>query len=181
MGESVAAATTAVAEALGDRAHFDELATLTCGGLLIVFSMWWLYFALPAHELLTSVNRAFVWGYGHYVIFASVAAAGAGLAAHIDVVTGDSALTGWWRGGVVAVPVALYLWVLWALQMKPRAMPGRFQPVLPVAGVVVLASAGTPEPVLATGVVTAVVTGGAIVVSSRSAAASGRAGTGEAT
>ena len=42
--------------------------------------MWWVYFDRPVHDLLTSVRKAFVWGYGHYFIFASAAAVGAGLA-----------------------------------------------------------------------------------------------------
>src|SRR6266704_3330674 len=53
--------------------------TLAAGGLLIVFSMWWLYFEQHAEERLSTTNlTSFVWGYGHYLIFASAAGVGAG-------------------------------------------------------------------------------------------------------
>ncbi|MEV7128067.1 low temperature requirement protein A [Streptomyces sp. NPDC093260] len=58
---------------------------LAAGGLLLVFALWWLYFARPAHTLLATSHqvhrRRFTWAYGHYLIFGSAAAEGAGLAA----------------------------------------------------------------------------------------------------
>ena len=62
------------------------LAPTIAGGLLIVFSMWWIYFDRPVHDLLTSLPKAIFWGYGHYFVFASAAAVGAGLAAAVDQV-----------------------------------------------------------------------------------------------
>ena len=50
------------------------LATIIVGGLLTMYAMWWLYFDAPAHQVLTSLRRAFVWGYGHYLVFAAAAA-----------------------------------------------------------------------------------------------------------
>ncbi|WP_262928495.1 low temperature requirement protein A, partial [Streptomyces sp. TRM68416] len=48
--------------------------------------MWWLYFARPAHTLLATTHQArlkrFTWAYGHYLMFAPAAAAGAGPAAY---------------------------------------------------------------------------------------------------
>ena len=80
LGESILAATVAVQA--GARLGRSALALLPIivGGLLIVFSMWWMYFDRPVHDLLTSLRKAFMWGYGHYVVFASAAAVGAGLA-----------------------------------------------------------------------------------------------------
>ena len=52
---------------------------LAAGGLLLVFGMWWIYFKRPAHSgLRASPGLAFAWGYGHYAVFAAVAALGAG-------------------------------------------------------------------------------------------------------
>ena len=39
------------------------------------------------HDLLTSFRKAIVWGYGHYFVFASAAAVGAGLAVAVDQAT----------------------------------------------------------------------------------------------
>ena len=51
--------------------------------------MWWIYFDMPAEHVVdrargrmtANAGGAFLWGYGHYVVFASAAAAGAGIAA----------------------------------------------------------------------------------------------------
>jgi len=51
----------------------------------MVFSMWWLYFKRPVVDSVTE-RTAFVFGYGHYLVFASIAAVGACLAVVVDVV-----------------------------------------------------------------------------------------------
>ena len=51
----------------------------------MVFSMWWIYFKRPMVDSLTP-ETAFVFGYVHYFVFASVAAVGACLAVLVDVV-----------------------------------------------------------------------------------------------
>lgn len=45
---------------------------------LIVFTAWWLYLAVPIQDYLVSNRQDFLWGYGHYLVFASAAAMGAG-------------------------------------------------------------------------------------------------------
>ena len=69
------------------RAHSCWL--LVVGGLLMVFSLWWLYFKRD-HADLIGQGRRITWafGYAHVVVFASVAAVGAGLASAVDVVEG---------------------------------------------------------------------------------------------
>ena len=101
LGESVLGATLAVQAALDADSTFVDLAAVVGGGLLLVFSMWWIYFDLPSERMVDQARRefemggavAFEWGYGHYVVFGSVAAAGAGLAVSIDQVTGHSTLS----------------------------------------------------------------------------------------
>ncbi|MFI9384897.1 low temperature requirement protein A [Kutzneria sp. NPDC052558] len=112
LGESVLAATTATQAALDSGTAIGELLALAASGLVIVFGMWWLYFDRPAQYLLTSLRTSITWGYSHYVVFASAAAVGAGLeeavAAHDHI--------GW----AVALPVAVYVLSVWALQVRPR-------------------------------------------------------------
>jgi low temperature requirement protein LtrA len=112
LGESVLAATTATQAALDSGTGVAELVALAASGLVIVFGMWWLYFDRPAHNLLTSLRTSIAWGYSHYVVFASAAAVGAGL--EEAVVAHDH--IGW----AVAVPVAVYVLSVWALQVRPR-------------------------------------------------------------
>lgn len=49
-------------------------------GVVMTFALWWVYFMVPSAPVLAvRRDKAFVWGYGHIVIFASIAAIGAGL------------------------------------------------------------------------------------------------------
>ncbi|WP_246252127.1 low temperature requirement protein A [Allomesorhizobium camelthorni] len=155
LGESVLATTLAVQSALGDQGASPALLRIIGGGLLIVFSLWWLYFAKPAQRFLTSNRLAFLWGYGHYFIFASVAAVGAGLAVNVDHVTGHSALSNTAAGAAVTVPVAVYLFVLWMLHIRPHRT-GLASALLFLATVaVILVATFSPWPIPIAGLATA--------------------------
>jgi low temperature requirement protein LtrA len=84
---------------------------------VIIFAIWWLYFDRDAHSEGGTSWRAFVWGYGHYFIFAAIAANGAGLAAAIDYETHHSQLSAVETGLTVAVPIATVLLSVWAIQI----------------------------------------------------------------
>ena len=86
-----------------------DVALFVLGGVGLSFGMWWVYFLLPAGEVLAHRrDRSWVWGYGHYFVFASIAAVGAGLhvvALHLEDVAeiGPTAVM-----LSVAIPVAVY-------------------------------------------------------------------------
>lgn len=120
LGETILSATVAIQVGLDLGGRQGELIVLAASGLLVVFGMWWVYFDLPAHERLTVTNRfAFVWGYGHYFIFASAAAVGSGLAVVVDTVIHASHLTPRGAAATVAIPCAIYLLSVWVLQVRP--------------------------------------------------------------
>lgn len=157
LGESVLAATNAVQVALNQQAAtFDALLTIIAGGLLIMFSLWWLYFAKPAHKFLTSNRVAFVWGYGHYFIFLSAAAVGAGLAVNVDHVTGHTELSDPVVAATVTVPAALFLCVLWALHIRPHRKDWWHTLLFPISTAGILAATFSPVPILISGLITAV-------------------------
>jgi low temperature requirement protein LtrA len=114
LGESVAAATVAVQEAASGGIPVP-LAWLAAGALGLVGGLWWVYFDHPAGDALRATPRlSFLWGYGHYAVFAGLAAVGAGLQVAADAVGhGDRGRT---AGLAVAIPVALYLVVTALLQ-----------------------------------------------------------------
>jgi len=60
----VLAATTAIQAALDTGEATLTLLSVAASGLVIVFGMWWLYFATPTYQLLTSRPVPFIWGYG---------------------------------------------------------------------------------------------------------------------
>jgi len=167
LGECVLASTLAIQTALDEDAALADLATTAAGGLLTVFAMWWLYFAKEAHELLTSLRAAIVWGYGHYLVFASAAAVGAGLAVNVDSVTHHAAIGPRAAAATFTIPVAVFLLAVWALQVAPHHLGRWAGAVVPVAAVLVLASTFTPEPVLLTGLVAAAMIAVSLVTLSR--------------
>lgn len=79
LGETIAAATLAVQTALDENDELSTLLPIAGGGLLLVFAAYWIYFAVPIHLHLRSNRQAFLWGYGHYLVFGSAAAVGAGI------------------------------------------------------------------------------------------------------
>jgi len=123
LGESVTSATVAIQSAITGAAITPGLFVVIASGVLIVFSMWWLYFDQPAHHLLVDNHGAFVWGYGHLVVFASTAAVGAGLAAATDYAIGRSRLSLVQAVAVVAIPAACYLASVWVLVIGPLRRP----------------------------------------------------------
>jgi low temperature requirement protein LtrA len=120
LGESILSATIAVESALASGERFMALAPVIGGGLLIVFGMWWLYFYRPFTALHDHrIRLAFLWGYGHYLVFAAAAAAGAGLAVAVDDVTHKAHISHAAAGAAVAVPVAIYVLSLCVLHYEP--------------------------------------------------------------
>jgi low temperature requirement protein LtrA len=154
LGESVLAASLAVRSATEGGASARGLLPVILGGLLIVFSFWWLYFERPGHEALTSFAAAFAWGYGHYFVLAAAAAVGAGLAVSVDHATHRAGISAVAAGAAVAVPVAVYLACLWFLHARSeRSVATRVVTPLVVAGV--LLSPFTGQAVLCTGLLMA--------------------------
>lgn len=153
LGESVLAASIAIQAAT--QAGHRGLGMIVVGGLLTVFSMWWLYFDRPMGGLLTSLPRAFLWGYGHFAIFASAAAVGAGLAVAVDHATGETAVDPVVAGAAVAVPVAIYLLCLWGLYVGLGTDLPAGAGLTPAAALLILATPWTSQPVLLTGLLTA--------------------------
>ncbi|MET8432173.1 low temperature requirement protein A [Streptomyces sp900116325] len=155
LGESVAAATVAVRSAF-DRHHgTGSLYAVAAGGLLMVYAMWWLYFAKPAHTLLATTHQAhrkrFTWAYGHYLIFASAAAEGAGLAAYADHVTRATDTSPIVAGAAVTLPAAVFLITVWAIHLRPHQTTAAERIPYPVAAVGILLAAASPAPALASG------------------------------
>jgi low temperature requirement protein LtrA len=120
LGECVLAASTAVQMALAAGELSAAVIGIGLSGLVLVFGLWWTYFKVGAGiDTGISMPRAFAWGYGHYVVFASVAALGAGLGVATDWVTGHAALQPVPVALTVAIPVAVYLIAVTMLHAWP--------------------------------------------------------------
>src|SRR5690242_8726939 len=138
LGESVAAATIAFRGGLDEGGeHTGALIRLAVSGMVVVFALWWLYFDRSAHNLLSSLRTSIMWGYGHYFVFASAAAVGAGLGVAVDQATGHPEISSTLAGYAIAVPVAVYLFFVWLLHIRPH-QSGPMKAAFPLAAVLAL-------------------------------------------
>lgn len=156
LGESILSATNAVQVALVEQEATGGLLFETVvGGLMIVFSFWWLYFSKPAHDFLNTYKKAFIWGYGHYFIFASIAAVGAGLAVNMEQATHHTEITEITAAASVTIPAAVYLIMLWLIHIRPHEPGVKYSSFYLIGGGFILAATYTPWPILLTGFITA--------------------------
>ena len=127
LGECVLGATNAVAGVIGAHGWSLQVALVGLGAASLVMALWWVYFLVPnADALHQHRERAFNWGYGHFVVFGSLAALGAFLevvADQLKAAAGTSpavaesahAVTPTLAIGLVAAAVGVYLLTLWWL------------------------------------------------------------------
>ncbi|MFF7602630.1 low temperature requirement protein A [Streptomyces mirabilis] len=155
LGEAVLAATIAVQTAADSRDGTDvDLLVLAGSGLLLVFSLWWLYFDRTTQRMLRSMSTTIIWGYGHYLVFTSTAAIGAGLAVAVDALIGHARVTHLQQGLAIGIPLAAWIATVWWLRVGPP-LHGPAVAASPVAAVLVLAAAWTPAAVPLMAVITA--------------------------
>lgn len=119
LGESIIASFNAISDAVRNQAISSELIFLTIGGVIMMFTMWWMYFDRSVHDRLNNHKRVFIWGYGHYFIFISIASVGAAVAAAVDVAASHSEITHRYEGCIVAVTLITYSFCLWLLHDLP--------------------------------------------------------------
>jgi low temperature requirement protein LtrA len=144
LGEVVAAIATAVEDALGDRQASPSLVTAAIAGLLLVFALWWSYFKHSAtEEIRGSLRWTFVWAFGHYLIFAAVAALGAGLQVVIETLTHSTRVGPAFAAFAVAIPVATYIVVLGLLTARKTESVAGWLTMLTAVLVVAAAAATT--------------------------------------
>ena len=150
LGESVLAATTAAESAVSQDGLTVATVVTGAGSLALLFALWWVYFLKDAGGGLARHRElAFLWGYGHYVVFASLAAVGAGLEVAAEAVSHEIPASDALIVLTVAVPVSLFLVVVWALHAPLGGTPAhglaRMAPaVVACFAVVALVAAGLP-------------------------------------
>lgn len=117
LGEVILASVQAVQGAIDDVVTADLFGVIG-GGLLIVYSMWWLYFKRDHLDLFQrGLREISVVGYGHYLVFAAGAATGAGLAAAVDVAEHHAHVGHRAAGIALAGAITMYLVVLGAIRV----------------------------------------------------------------
>ncbi|MFI6792935.1 low temperature requirement protein A [Nonomuraea sp. NPDC050383] len=156
LGESVLAATRGVEGALEAARTSTPLVVMAVSGLVLLFALWWLYFLTPAGEGLGDRrHRSYLWGYGHYGLFAALAALGAGLEVAAEQTGHDVKASPLAICYAVAIPTAVFL-VLLGVVHAPIADKPVPRPVAALGCAVVIlllplaaAQAGVPAVVAA--------------------------------
>jgi low temperature requirement protein LtrA len=100
----------------GEAGWTVDAVLLAIAGVGLTFGCWWMYFAVPwAAPLVQHRERAFLFGYGHLLIFGSLAAMGAGL--HVAALTleGEAKIGAIGTALSVAIPFAIYAAISYAL------------------------------------------------------------------
>ncbi|WP_410613932.1 low temperature requirement protein A [Amycolatopsis sp. lyj-109] len=150
LGEVILSATNAIKEGTAEPGHLGALISLAAAALVLVFSMWWLYFDRPGHARLVrrpTMFTAMSWGYGHYFIFASAAAVGAGFEVAVAYDTGTLHLGGVAAALPTTVPVAVFLLSVWLLHIGPTNECRPIAIGFPVTAALVVAASLTPAPI----------------------------------
>ncbi len=116
LGEGVLGTAAAVGPVITEHGWTADAIILVVTGIGLTFALWWSYFTLPSGEILARFrNRAWVWGYGHVLIFGSIAATGAGLHVAAYVAEGHAEVGVATAVLAVAIPVVVYVATLFAL------------------------------------------------------------------
>ncbi len=80
LGEGVIGTVASLGAVVESQGWSLDAVLVAVAGTGLTFGLWWMYFTVPAGEVLqVHRERAFPWGYGHILIFGSIAATGAGL------------------------------------------------------------------------------------------------------
>lgn len=119
LGESILAASVGARDVIAAGTLDVATVTMCTAALVTAFGVWWLYFDTLGRDALERNRRAaFVWGYGHAILYASIAAIGAGVQAQVDAPSASAA--GWFT----AVPTAFVLLSLAWLQQSANVQSG---------------------------------------------------------
>jgi low temperature requirement protein LtrA len=100
----------------GEAGWTVQAGVVAFAGIGLIFGTWWTYFLVPWGRILAAHReRSFLWGYGHLVVFASLAAIGGGL--HVAAYYLEHQTTLGPVGTVLstAIPFAIYTAALYAL------------------------------------------------------------------
>lgn len=130
-----------------------DVAVVGLAGVGLCLAIWWTYFQMPSADALHHhPEKGFRWGYGHMVIYASIAALGAGLHVVAYELEHHSTLGPVATALTVAVPIAVYFV---SMLMMTAYLAGVGRASLPILGVklailglaVALAAAGVALPI----------------------------------
>jgi low temperature requirement protein LtrA len=128
LGEGVVGAVAALSAVVDRQGWTLDTVLVGIAGMGLTFGMWWVYFLVPAGEVLQRHrDRASVWGYGQMLVVTSIVATGAGLRVAAYVIEGGAKITVLAAVLGVVVPVGVFLGLMYALSYYLVRRFHRFQ------------------------------------------------------
>jgi len=116
LGEGVIGTVASLGAVVESQGWTLDAALVAVAGTGLTFGLWWIYFTVPSAEVLhVHRERLFPWGYGHMLIFGSIAATGAGLHVAAYYIGHEPHIGATATVLTVAVPLAVYVLTLFAL------------------------------------------------------------------
>jgi low temperature requirement protein LtrA len=154
LGEGVVGTVASLSALLAEQGWTVDTVLVAVAGTGLTFGMWWVYFMVPAADLLHAHReRSFGYGYLHVVLFGSIVATGAGLHAAAYGSEHRSELGSVATVVAVAVPVGVYVgaafgtYLLLVRSWEGFHVRGALIALLILAAAVGLAAAGVSMPV----------------------------------
>jgi low temperature requirement protein LtrA len=165
LGEGVIGTVTSVSPLVHEHGWSFDAIVLIVAGVLLTFGLWWIYFAIPFGDILARNRGAgWVWGYGHIVLFAALAAVGSGLHVGAFVVEGVAHVGYETAVYAVAIPVGVFLVALFAIYAAAVRTLDTFHLLLISLVVVTLVLAGVLAGEVSFGVCVLIVSAAPLIV-----------------
>ncbi len=116
LGEGVVGTVAALSAVVEQQGWSVDAALVGIAGTGLTFGMWWVYYMLPSGAVLHAHrNRAFIWGYGQMLVVTAIVATGAGLHVAAYFIEHQAHISPLATVLTVAVPVGVYLGLIYAL------------------------------------------------------------------
>ena len=94
--------------------HYSiEIVSLAASSVLILFSMWWLYFDDSVEDELADKKKSFIWGYGHFLIYGFATAVGVLISVNVDVLVNNAKIDGSIAINGLAIVISGYILSVW--------------------------------------------------------------------
>ena len=116
LGEGVVGTVAALSAVVEQQGWTLDAVLVGVAGTALTFGLWWVYYMLPSAPILHAHrDRAFVWGYSQLLVVTAIVATGAGLHVAANFIEHKTRIGPLATVLTVAVPVAVFLGLIYAL------------------------------------------------------------------
>jgi len=142
LGEGVVGTVASLSAVVQEHGWTSDAILLVVAGTGLTFGMWWIYFAIPAADLLHAHREhSFQFGYLHIPLYGAIVATGAGLHTAAYYVEGHSEIGSTGTVFSVVIPVGVYIGLVYVIYSLMVRTWDRFHVLLVALTALVLVAA----------------------------------------